>query len=187
MVQEVIFSRDGQWLIVRTDNATTGAGDLLAMRADGTGTPLPLAVTPFTELMPALSPDGKWLAYMSNETGRNEIYVCPFPDAGRARFQVSTAGGAEPQWSLDGRELFFIDQGNRLVAAQLRAGPALAATEFRSLFSTAGLIRPGFHQSYDVTRDGRFIFSRFHAAGGGRFPMVRVTGWLADVAARTRQ
>jgi Tol biopolymer transport system component len=187
IVQEVTWSRDGQWLIVRTDNATVGAGDILAIRADGTGSPVPLAATPFTELMPTLSPDGRWLAYVSNESGRNEIYVRPFPDASRARYEISTTGGDEPRWSADGHELFFIDPGNRMNAAAVRTSPDFAVTQFRPLFSTAGFIRVGFHQTYDVTRDGRFFFTQFAQAGGGAaLTLVQVRGWFEDLKARLR-
>jgi len=185
-VQEVEWSRDGQWLILRTDNGATGAGDIVAVRAVGDTTPVALAASAFTELEPALSPDGRWLAYASNESGFNEIYVRPFPDAGSARWQVSNGGGDEPRWSADGRELYFIASG-RLTAAEVRTSDGFAASELVPLFAVSGYLQPGFHQSYDVTRDGRFLFARAEEGpeGAGR-RMVQVTGWFADVRARVR-
>jgi len=186
-IQEAVWSKDDQWFIVRTDNATTGAGDLLAVRASGEGPPVPLAASAFTELTPSLSPDGRWLAYASNESGTNEIYVRPFPEAASARFQVSNGGGQEPRWSTDGRELFFIDPASRLVAAQIRTAGGFTVTGITPLFSTAPFVRPGFHQSYVVTRDGRFLFNRVEqGSDGANLPLVEVTNWFADIRARLR-
>ncbi len=68
---------------------------------------MPLVTGPASEIHPAVSPDGRWLAYASDESGTAEIYVRPFPDAGSARWQVSTAGGVSPIWSHSGKELFY--------------------------------------------------------------------------------
>ena len=81
----------------------------MGVRTSGDTAPVPLVASPFTELQPALSRDGRWLAYTSNESGTNEVYVRPFPDTGRGPVQVSNGGGAEPRWSPDGREVFFLD------------------------------------------------------------------------------
>ena len=186
-LQEVAWSRDGRWLIVRTDNGAAGAGDILGVRASGDTTPVPLAASPFTELEPALSPDGRWLAYVANESGGNEVFVRPFPDAATARWQVSNGGGEEPCWSADGRELFFLDSRGRLSAAQIRTAGGFAVGEVRSLFDATGFIHPGYHQSYEVTRDGRFLMVRFQrGATAGERPLVQVTSWFADLRARFR-
>ena len=89
LIQEGEWSRDGRWILVRTDNGQAGAGDIVAVRTSGDSTPVPVASSPYTELHPALSPDGRWLAYTSNESGIDEVYVRPFPDVGSARWQVS--------------------------------------------------------------------------------------------------
>lgn len=186
IIQEVVWSPDGQWLVVRTDNATTGAGDILAVRTSGDGSPVVLAASPFTEMEPALSADGRWLAYSSDESGQNEVYVRPFPNATSARFQVSNGGGAEPQWSANGRELYFIDGSGRLVAAQIRIAGGFAVSELMPLFNTQFYVRAGFHQSYDVTRDGRFLFTRARQAAAADQPLVQVTNWFADIRTRLR-
>ncbi len=187
IVQEVTWSPDGQWLVVRTDNASAGAGDILAYRVNGDTNAIRIATSPFTELMPSFSPDGRWLAYSSNETGEPEIYVRPFPNASSARFQVSTSGGDEPHWSADGRELFFISPANMMVSAQVKTGPSgFAVTALRPLFSTLPFIRAGFHQSYDVTRDGHFLMSRAHQSGGFDPRLIQVTNWFADIRSRLR-
>ena len=113
-LQEVEWTRDGDWLVVRTDNSVAGAGDLVGRRVRGDTTPVILVSSPYTELHPAVSNDGRWIAYTSNESGRNEVYVRPFPNTGEGRWQVSTAGGFQPRWSPDGQSLYFIDATNWL-------------------------------------------------------------------------
>ena len=92
-VQEVTWSPDGRWLVLRTDNSAPGAGDLVGVRTTGDTTPVPLVASPFQELHPAVSPDSRWLAYTSNESGANEVYVRSFPGTTGGRWQVSNGGG----------------------------------------------------------------------------------------------
>jgi serine/threonine-protein kinase len=183
-IQEVDWSRDGRWLVGRTDNGTEGAGDLVGVRVGGDTTAVVLVGSPFTELEPAVAPDGRWLAYASNESGRNEVYVRPFPNTGDGRWQVSTAGGAQPRWAPDGRELFYLDASSRMVAARVTADPVFAVTELRPLFDASGFTLDAFHQSYDVTPDGRnFIFpSPRQLSAAARAPsLVRVEHWFRDL------
>jgi serine/threonine-protein kinase len=186
LIQEGEWSHDGRWILVRTDNGQTGAGDILAVRTSGDGAPVPVAASPFTELHPALSPDGRWLAYTSNESGINEVYVRPFPDAEGGRWQVSNGGGSEPRWSHDGRELFYLDGDLRLNAARVQTVPTFATAGRTSLFDASNFVVAGFHQSYEVTPDGRaFIFVSPRRAGAqGASQLVWVDHWFNDVAAR---
>jgi serine/threonine-protein kinase len=188
-VQEVTWSRDGRWVLLRTDNTTPGAGDIVAVRADGSDTTeMPGAASEgFTELHPALSPSGRWLAYASNESGQNEIYVRPFPGPG-GRWQVSNAGGVAPRWSADGREVYFLSFDGRIMAAQVREGPAFAVTGVQPLFEIGDLFFDSFHQAYDVGRDGSFYFlAPQRRSGVAEAPLVLANDWFADVRARTRQ
>ena len=190
LVQEVAWSPDGNWVVVRTDNTMSGAGDLVGVRTTGDSTPVPLVASDFTELHPAVSPDGRWLAYASNESGGNEVYVRPFPDTQAARWQVSNGGGALPVWSPTGRELFYLDADNRLVAAQLQAGPTFAVAGLAPLLDASGFALDAFHQSYDVGPDGRtFVFlSPRRLAGDTRgVRIVWVDNWFRDVEARVRR
>ena len=95
-IDEALWSPDSEWLIYRTRDTGPGAGDILALRSGRDTEPVTLVATGFRERQPRLSPDGRWLAYASRETGRNEIHVVPFPNAGEARWAVSTSGGTEP-------------------------------------------------------------------------------------------
>jgi len=189
-VQEVTWSPDGRWLVVRTDNGAAGAGDIVGLRTSGDTTPVSLVATPFTELEPAISPDSRWLAYVSNESGRNEVYVRPFPATDGGRWQVSNGGGVEPRWSADGREIFFLDPGFSMMSAQVETTPSFAVGDSHRLFDASGFIDLGFHQSYEVTRDGRtFILVAPRRAGSRDRPptVVLAEHWFTDVRNRLRQ
>ncbi|HUF35535.1 MAG TPA: hypothetical protein VMN37_06270, partial [Gemmatimonadales bacterium] len=185
-VQEAAWSPDGRWLLLRTDNGTAGAGDLVGVRTDGDTTPVPLVASEFTELHPSVSPDNRWIAYTSNESGANEVYVRPFPATSGGRWQVSNGGGMQPRWSPEGRELFYLDGTQRLMAAQVRRGPTFEVTELRPLFDGSGLAVDFFHLSYGVLAGGRgFVFLRPRSAQSAVTPMVRAQGWFADIRARS--
>jgi eukaryotic-like serine/threonine-protein kinase len=187
-VQGLTWSRDGAWVVVRTDNAGPGAGDLIGIRTNGDSTPVALVASPFTELHPDVSRDGRWIAYTSNESGRDEVYVRPFPATNGGLFQVSTGGGAQPAWSPDGSELFFLDPQNRMVAAQIRTTPAFEVTALRPLFSARGFVLDAFQRGYEVTPDGQFLFvSPQNLTESRSLRVVRVDNWLRDLRGRVAQ
>jgi dipeptidyl aminopeptidase/acylaminoacyl peptidase len=188
-IQEVTWSPDGRWLVVRTDNGAAGAGDIVGVRTSGDTTPVPLAADQFTELHPTVSPDGRWIAYTSNESGTQEVYVRAFPETSTGRWQVSNGGGFQPRWSSDGRELYF-GSGNRLIAAQIRATHAFEVTELKLVLSVAGFGSDRFHQTYDVFPGGKgLLFLRqWQTEAAVPAPtVVEAENWLADVQARTRR
>jgi Tol biopolymer transport system component len=190
-VQEAEWSRDGRWIVVRTDNAAAGVGDLVALRVGGDSAPVPLVATPLTELHPAVSPDGRWLAYASNQSGfTNEVYVRPFGEASGGRWQVSNGGGSQPVWAPNGRELFYLDGQARLMAAQVESGPTFAVGNLTPLFEASRFIRDDFHQSYGVTPDGRsflFAMARQQAGGAGSTRLVWVDHWFSEVRDRLKR
>jgi serine/threonine-protein kinase len=186
-VQEVVWSPDGRWLVLRTDNGAAGAGDLVGIRTSGDTAPVPLVASSFTELHPAVSRDGRWLAYTSNESGANEVYVRPFPATTGGRWQVSNGGGTQPRWSPDGRELFYLDGPGRLVAAQIRSAAAFDVTELKPLFDASGYAIDSFHSSYEVLPGGRgfvFLRQRQSTQTPTTTPLVLVENWFADLRAR---
>ena len=163
---EAHMSPDGSWLIARTGGTSTvpGGRDVWAIRPDGDSIAIPLIVTPFDEKAVSLSPDGRWLAYESNETGRNEVYVRPFPDVDDGKWQVSTAGGVMPVWARSGRELFYVTPTNELTAARLATGTTFAVTDRTTLFTILPVLlfrQDEQYSLYDVAPgDQRFVFLR---------------------------
>ena len=189
-IQEITWSGDGHWLVVRTDNGTAGAGDVLGIRTSGDTTPVSLAATTFTEMHPAVSHDGHWLAYTSNESGTNEVYVRPFPAASGGRWQVSNDGGTQPVWSRDGRQIYFLDGAGRLVVAEVQTAPSFEVIRRLPLFDAVRFVVDAFHQSYDITPDGQaFYFARGRASNrSSEMPRaVLVEHWFTDLRARLRQ
>ncbi len=168
-IYEGFWSPDGKWIIYRTDNVQQGSGDILAVPARG-GRPIPLAATPAQETGPALSPDGHWLAFASDASGRKEIYVRPFPNASDGIWQVSTDGGSEPRWSHDGRELFYRNADGEMIAASITPGSTFSAGRHTRLFSARAYWNNDTAHYYAISLDGRTFF------------MVRNTGPEASVA-----
>ena len=169
-INEVHFSPDGRWLVYRSGSGSTGQGrDLYAVRVGADGAPVPLVVTTeFEETSPAVSPNGRWLAYVSNRSGQYEVYVRPFPNPGNMRWPGSVDGGVEPVWAHSGRELFYKSGGN-LMSARVVPDTTFVIGERRVLFSIQGYSAPyNQHQLYDVTPDDQ------------RFVMIRLVGGEAD-------
>ena len=153
------ISPDGHWLMYREYNSGT-RGDLKYVALDGDRTPRAYIATADDETHGVFSPDGRWVAYVSDDTGRKEVYVAAFPDPAR-RFRVSSAGGMQPRWSRDGKELFYI-QADQLMASSVAAkGDDLVFSQPQPLFKLFFYTRmnPGFDliAPYAVTPDGKFL------------------------------
>jgi Tol biopolymer transport system component/tRNA A-37 threonylcarbamoyl transferase component Bud32 len=190
-VEEVVETRDSMVMIVRMTDG--GGRRIFLLRRDaGTGdsalTPL-LAARTYNQMSPALSPDGRWLAYTSDESGRDEVYVRPFPDVETGRWQISRDGGAEPVWSHSGRELFFRSETPvAVVSVPVLAGAGFATGERQVLFEDR-FFRDRFHAQYAVTADDRrFLFRRVvQVRGAGAEPeagTILVRHWLAELDLR---
>ncbi len=181
---QAVPSRDGRWLITRTPGNSDRNGDILAYRP-GDSTEVSLVATAAAELFPSLSPDGRWLAYQSNESGTFEVYVRPFPETGAAKWQVSTSGGTQPKWSNNGRELFYINGKSEMVSAEVRPGSAFSVGAQRILFSTASFAGGGGIHSYSVSPDDRrFVFMR-EGEATQQSELVVAQHWLQEVTAKT--
>jgi serine/threonine-protein kinase len=161
---------EGTVVFFETGSQNSG---IRAMRLDSAPAARMIIPDAFQESAPALSPDGRWLAYQSSEPGRAEVYVRPFPGPG-PRVPVSLNGGTEPCWSRDGRELFY-REGDAMMAASVRTQQAFEVTERRRLFSGAFLPGGAFRE-YDVTPDGRrFVMVR---GGANTTVLLAVQGLL---------
>jgi serine/threonine-protein kinase len=180
---QIVPSRDGRWLLTRTPANSPGSGDIYAFRIGDT-TPVTLVATQATEMFPALSPDGRLLAYSSTESGNPEIYVRPFPETGTAKWQVSTAGGSQPQWARSGRELFYINGKNQMVSAAIRPGAAFSVGEQRVLFSTSAFAAGGGVHSYAVSPDDRRFVMLREGEAVQQSELVLAQNWLQELKAR---
>jgi Tol biopolymer transport system component len=153
------FSPDGQFLLYREFHSET-RGDLKFLPLTGDRQPRTFIATPYDEGSGVFSPDGRWVAYTSDESGRNEIHVAAFPDASR-RYRVTSGGGSHPRWSRDGRELFYVSGRNMMSVPVEKQEADLAFGQSRTLFEkqlqTYGAT--AFYQPsrYDVSSDGRFL------------------------------
>ncbi len=152
-----VFLPDGSGVLVRNDSQ--GNADIAYMQLVGQQSVTPLLNTYYNELTLDVSPNGRWLAYASDESGREEIYVRPFPNIDNGRWQVSIGGGTEPRWSRDGTELFYRN-GGALMVVPVQTGPGFTAGSPQVLFAGQyfGNVGQG-ERSYDVSPDGqRFLF-----------------------------
>jgi Tol biopolymer transport system component len=187
LVQEVEWSADGSWLLIRTDNTDAGRGDIFGIHLTGDTTPVPLAASPYEELHPSLAPDGRWLAYTSSESGQPEVYVRPFPATSQTRWQVSIAGGTHPRWAPNSRVLFYLSPGpRRMVEAELAPGPGFAVANRTVLFELSPAFRiDQFHTSFYVTPDGRSFVFRTRASPDSRRTaegrLVLVEHWFTEL------
>jgi serine/threonine-protein kinase len=149
------YSPDSTWFVYRGSSPDR---HIFARRLRGdTSARVQVTSERGEDLAPTLSSDGRWLAYVGTENGRNEVYLRPFPDVNRSKVLVSTAGGIEPRWAPDGRALFYRTEGNMLVRVAVeRRGDAVALGARQELFSMALMAQPNpFQATYDVTPDGR--------------------------------
>jgi Tol biopolymer transport system component len=157
------WSADGRSLILeRGVFAARLQRDLVVLDPVAGGEPAPYLTTPFDEGSPAPSPDGRFVAYVSNEPGVPEVFVQPFPDPSGGKWQISTGGGQYPRWRPDGRELFYLDRERRLVAVEMRTdGPLQIGTSVPLFTAPVPFPQGGSANTpYDVSPDGlRFLFS----------------------------
>ena len=174
-LREALVSRDGAWLVART---TSPNPDIVAYPLRSDGEPIPLVATDAQEFAPALSPDGRWLAYMSDESGGPEVYVVPFPNTSEARWAVSTGGGGSPIWARNGRQLFYRNADAELVAVEVIPGPTFAMGERRVLFSTQPY--RDVSGNYDVTEDGGFVMIRLRGAQSSG-ELIVVENWFEEL------
>ena len=165
-VYEAVFSPDGRFLVVQID--TSGA-DLYYRAVEGDTTLKAIAATPAIESMPRVSPDGRWIAFVTDESGANQVVVQPFPGPG-GRIQVSGNGGTEPVWSRDGRRLFYRGDG-RLMAASVRTDPTFAVVARDTVFADRYIFANNPHANYDVMPDGEH-FVMLQSAGEGVLTVV---------------
>jgi serine/threonine-protein kinase len=175
------FTPDGRMMVIR-EQPSGGKRRIAIVSVDSARAPRPFMASAYENVSPSLSPDGRWVAYASDEQGRFEVYVRPFPGPG-GRWQVSKDGGNEPRWSHTGREIFF-RAGPAVMAAAVQAGATFAPGEVRELFRTTTLPSSAF-PSYDVARDGQTFFMSQPTRANDQTVVV-LLNWFENLPARSR-
>jgi eukaryotic-like serine/threonine-protein kinase len=176
------WSPDGRILSYASGGDPRTGNDIWTMSVSAGVKPAPFLQTPFSEGRQRFSPDGRWLAYSSNESGRNEIYVTTFPGPG-GKWQVSTAGGQWPRWRRDGKEIFYLSLDSKLMAVDIGATvQGFTVGSARSLFE----IRPRIASfsgvnayPYDVTADGQRFLVNTLVEEASPEPLTLLLNWPA--------
>jgi serine/threonine-protein kinase len=175
------WSPDGQLLAFIEVNAETGYDLWMLSLKDRKARPF--LRTPFNESAPRFSPDGRWLAYISNETVRYEIYVQPFPGLG-AKLQISTQGGTEPIWNPRGRELFYRDGSKMMVVDIAATKVTLTAGKPRVLFEGEYLPTPATTPNYDVSPNGHLMIKAGATGDVAPTQINVVLNWFEELKRR---
>ena len=176
------WSKDGKYIIFEMDGGPQNKSDLWIMPIDGDRTPFPYLQTQFSETHSRFSPDGKWVAYSSDESGRAEIYVQSFPVSG-GKWQISAGGGDQVQWRSDGKELFYIAPDRKLMAVTINAGANFEIGKPEPLFQThltiSGIVDD--RNNYIPTPDGqRFLVNELTESQNTQ-PMTVVLNWSSEL------
>jgi eukaryotic-like serine/threonine-protein kinase len=171
------WSPDGKSLLYSTGAFVVGNTDIWLLPIDGQGKPSPFLQTPFNETEARFSPDGHWVAYVSNETGSAEVYVTRFPGPG-GKWPVSTGGGNYPRWRADGRELFYLERDGRVVAVSVAShGPDFIVNDAHPLFLTHASTSSRY--PYDVSADGQRVLVNTIVEAASPSPITLVVNWAA--------
>jgi len=172
------ISSDGHYIAYwRKDLAKDAGSHIWVLPLFGDGKPFPIEQDTWAEKDAQISPDGKWMAYVSNDSGRNQVYITPFPGGG-AKWEVSKDGGISPKWRGDGKELFYLDNSDSIIAVDLAvSGNAIDLGVPHTLFQAVGIQRD--YGPYDVSADGKkFLINSGNIPQGGE-PLTLVQNWPA--------
>jgi eukaryotic-like serine/threonine-protein kinase len=180
------WSADGRFLVYGVQDAKTRM-DLWVLPLEGERKPVPFLVTQYSERQAQFSPGPagapRWLAYSSDESGRYEVYVQPFP-AGSRKFQISTGGGNQPRWRRDGRELYYMSAEGKLMAVEVKTSPEFEHAVPKELFETQVYGRGsivGPDSGYAVAPDGKRFLIITQSEQRAAEPITVVLNWQAAV------
>jgi len=175
------WSPDGNLLAFSESDPTSG-WDIWILPIEGERKPQPFLQSPFDESAAVFSPDGRWLAYQSNESGRLEIYVQTFPDPA-GKWQISTEGGREPVWARSGQQLFYRNDSNQTMAVEIVTEPTFTSRRPRLLLEEQYAPLPIPSATYDVAADGRFIVAERAGLsdGSARTQIHLVLNWFEEL------
>ncbi|MHC5004916.1 MAG: hypothetical protein ACYTJ0_17550, partial [Planctomycetota bacterium] len=176
---EGVVTPDGESIVFQIDDGGASQADVMYRALAGDTSVRPIAATAFVEAQPRVSPDGRWVAYVTDASGASQVVVQPFPGPG-GQVQVSVAGGSEPVWAPDGRRIFYRD-GRHLIAASVTTSPAFAVTGRTEVFADEYVFAQAPHANYDIAPDGE----RFLMVTTAQEPeLVVVFGWLSELRQR---
>jgi serine/threonine-protein kinase len=186
---ELTWTPDDEWMVARAGGrqGEQGSRNIVAYHMGGDSAEVELLTSEYDAVAPKLSPDGRWLAYASEESGQWEVYVRPFPDVTSGRTVVSRGGGNSPLWAHHGREIFYISSDGQMMSAAVEAGSVFRVTERSVLFDLpAGSYVSPLSTAYDITPDDeQFILVRSRGVGlEERAPLVLIENWLEEVKER---
>jgi eukaryotic-like serine/threonine-protein kinase len=190
IVDEGFVTADDRWIVVRQGSVgqVSGGRNVNVLRMGTDTAPRPLLSSEFDEMAVAISPDGKWIAYQSDETGPTEVFIRSFPDVNASKKQVSSGGGFAPLWSRDGRELFYLSSANNMMVASVGRSDSLDVGVPEVLFPVRAELRTAeylYYTPWDVGADGRFIMARMVSGDVDRNRnLVVVENWFAELKAR---
>jgi eukaryotic-like serine/threonine-protein kinase len=175
------WSRDGKFVVYMRSNSGTTGYSLWLLPMEGDHKPVSYLQTAFNEGDAQLSPDGKWMAYASNESGQPQVYVQAIP-AGGAKWQISPAGGDQPRWRRDGKELFYISTDQKLMAVPVKSGAGFEAGGPQPLFDLDPIFPPlGGRFVYQPTADGKRFLVLSTAGGTAAPPINVILNWQAGL------
>ena len=173
------WSRDGKFILYQMTDSKTGKRDLWVLPM-GDRQPRPFLQSEFDEFLGKFSPDGRWVAYSSGESGRYEVYVQSFPTPGDKR-QISASGGTEPNWRRDGKELFYLGTDHKLMAVEVKSGSSFETTDPQSLFELRTLMPTGERGHYTVSADGQRFLVNMILEEAKPEPINIVVNWTAEL------
>ena len=176
---EFAISPDEQFVAIRL--STPNGRDIVYRDIAGDSL-VPFATESAQERSPRFSPDGRWLVYASDRTGRDEVYIESFPEGGN-RVQVSLDGGREPTWSRDGSRIFYRALDGWMTAVRLGPGSSLVPTARERLFDASGYLSNQYLTMYDVSPDGRFLMLQLDPRPE-QTELVIIRNWVQQVKAR---
>ena len=173
------WSREGGLIAFRSVDMKPKTGSDIGVLTIADRKVTPFLSTPFNEGQPQFSPDGRWMAYVSDESGRAEVYVQAFP-ASSGKWQISSAGGSQPRWRRDGKEIFYIAPDKKLMAVEIKTGLRFEVRVPRALFNTQIKVTDPFF-GYDVSADGERFLVNTVATEQRSNPMTIVQNWTAEL------
>ena len=178
------WSSDGRFVLYTFSGSFPATSDIWALPISGDRQPFPVANTRFGESLGTFSPDGRWIAYVSDETGQPNVYVQPFLRAG-GKQRISVNGGRNPHWSGNGKELFYLDADGAMTAVSITTADTVTVGLPETLFPVATL---SVNQMFSVTRDGqRFLVNARPPNTASVSPLTVIINWTSTLGELTRK